>query len=162
MASELQQLVRETVDTIGVEPPALLDEHAVALKAEPAPFYLIGLIGGKEVGKSSIVNALVGKPIAQVTSFGEGTARVMAYAHVSVEEPLRALLVREVPGQYTIITHDQPNLRRQVLLDLPDIDSRFAGHLALTRIMLRRMLYPIWVQSIEKYADLQPQKMLKE
>lgn len=162
MPSELQQLVRETVDAIGVEPPSLLDEHAVALKAEPAPFYLVGLIGGKEVGKSSIVNALVGQPIAQVTSFGEGTARVMAYAHSSVEEPLRQLLVREVPGQYTIITHDQPNLRRQVLLDLPDIDSRFAGHLALTRTMLRRMLYPIWVQSIEKYADLQPQKMLKE
>jgi GTPase Era involved in 16S rRNA processing len=162
MPSELQQLVRETVDAIGVEPPSLLDEHAVALHAEPAPFYLVGLIGGKEVGKSSIVNALVGKPIAQVTSFGEGTARVMAYAHASVEEPLRALLVREVPGQYTIVTHEQPALRRQVLLDLPDIDSRFAGHLALTRTMLRRMLYPIWVQSIEKYADLQPQKMLKE
>ncbi len=163
MTPDLQQLVRETIDLTGAAGPGLLEAHAVALRTEPAaPFYVIGLIGGKDVGKSSIVNTLVGKEIALVTSFGEGTARVTAYAHESVAEPLRAMLEHDVPGQFTIVPHQQPALRRQVLLDLPDIDSRFQSHLALTRTMLRRMLYPIWVQSIEKYADQQPQKMLKE
>jgi len=163
MTADLQQLVRETIDLTGAAGPGLLDEHAVALRTDgEAPFYLVGLIGGKEVGKSSLVNALAGKEIAQVTSYGEGTARVTAYAHESVVEPLRAMLERDVPGQFVIIPHQQAALRRQVLLDLPDIDSRFQSHLALTRSMLRRMLYPIWIQSIEKYADIQPQKMLKE
>ncbi len=163
MTSDLQQLVRDTIELTGAAGPGLLDDNAVALQTDTqAPFYLVGLIGGKEVGKSSLVNALVGKEIAAVTSFGEGTARVTAYAHESVAEPLRAMLERDVPGQFTIIAHQQAALRRQVLLDLPDIDSRFQSHLALTRTMLRRMLYPIWIQSIEKYADQQPQKMLKE
>ena len=47
-----------------------------------------------------------------------------------------------------------------MLLDLPDIDSRYASHLQVTRTMLRHMLYPVWVGSIEKYADQQPQQML--
>ncbi len=163
MTADLKQLVRETIDLTGAAGPGMLDDNAVALRTDAeAPFYLVGLIGGKEVGKSSLVNALAGKEIAAVTSFGEGTARVTAYAHESVVEPLRKLLEIDVPGQFTIVPHHQAALRRQVLLDLPDIDSRFKSHLALTRTMLRRMLYPIWIQSIEKYADQQPQKMLKE
>jgi len=163
MTADLQQLVRETIDLTGAPGPALLDEHAVALRTDgDASFYLIGLIGGKDVGKSSIVNALAGREIAQVTGYGEGTARVTAYAHEDIADALKTMLERDVPGQFTVITHDQSHLKRQVLLDLPDIDSRYQSHLQLTRNMLRRMLYPVWVQSIEKYADQQPQKMLKE
>ena len=47
-----------------------------------------------------------------------------------------------------------------MLLDLPDIDSRFADHIEITRRMLRHMLFPIWIQSVEKYADAQPQALL--
>ena len=65
-----------------------------------------------------------------------------------------------MPGQYRIVTHELPALPRQVLLDLPDIDSHFASHLQVTRTMLRHMLFPVWLVSIEKYADLQPQRML--
>src|SRR5205085_3881770 len=76
------------------------------------------------------------------------------------EPALRALLEREVPGQFRIVTHDSAHLLRQVLLDLPDIDSHWRAHLEVTRTMLRHMLYPVWVQSVEKYADRQPQEML--
>jgi hypothetical protein len=51
-------------------------------------------------------------------------------------------------------------LLRQVFLDLPDIDSIYSDHIEVTRTMLRQMLYPIWIQSVEKYADQQPQKLL--
>jgi len=47
-----------------------------------------------------------------------------------------------------------------VLLDLPDIDSHWGDHVAVTRKMLRHMLFPVWVQSVEKYADRQPQDLL--
>jgi hypothetical protein len=49
-----------------------------------------------------------------------------------------------------------------VLVDLPDVDSRYSDHLDLTRRLLRHMLFPIWIQSVEKYADQQPQKLLAE
>ncbi len=162
--------MRETIDLTGAEQPDLLAEDAPVLSddalAAPPPgggggFYLIGIIGGKDVGKSALVNALVGRNITAITSHGPGTESVVAYAHASQEAGLRALLEREVPGKYRIVTHDSPHLLRQVLLDLPDIDSHWETHLEVTRTMLRHMLFPVWVQSIEKYADRQPQDMLR-
>src|SRR5206468_1846546 len=35
------------------------------------------------------------------------------------------------------------------------------SHVAVTRAMLRHMLFPVWMRSVEKYADLQPQQMLQ-
>ena len=75
-------------------------------------------------------------------------------------EPLRALLDREVPGRFKIHSHTESRLQRQILLDLPDIDSIYTDHIEITRTMLRQMLFPIWIQSVEKYADHQPQKLL--
>lgn len=166
MTPALEQLVRETVDLTGTAAPELLDEDAPVLaddalaEQDENEFYLVGLIGGKDVGKSALINALVGKPITAVTSTGVGTESVIAYAHASQQAALRQLLEREVPGQFRIVTHDLASLKRQVLLDLPDIDSRYASHPRLTRTMLRHMLFPVWVGSIEKYADLQPRQML--
>src|SRR3954454_18766481 len=166
MASNLEQLVSEVMEVTGARAPTLYEEDAPVLSdraladAEQQGTYLVGLIGGKEVGKSALVNALVGKEITQSTSFGEGTSIVTAYAHSSQVPFLRELLDREVPGKYTIVTHEIQRLSRQVLLDLPDIDSHWAEHVEVTRRMLRQMLFPVWLQSIEKYADIQPQQLL--
>jgi hypothetical protein len=168
MTPAVEQLVRETMEVTGAQTPELLEDDAPVLAEEALEvgaddgddFYLVGIIGGKDVGKSALVNALVGRPITAITSHGPGTETVIAYAHSSREGALRALLEREVPGQFRVVTHDSPHLLRQVLLDLPDIDSHWRTHLEVTRAMLRHMLYPVWVQSVEKYADRQPQEML--
>jgi hypothetical protein len=163
MTAELNQLVRDTTQLTGAAPPSLLDGHGPALDdaaLSATGFYLVGLIGGKEVGKSSLVNALVGEPISQATSFGPGTETVIAYAHEAQVPALKSLLEKEVPGAYRIVAHRIASLGRQVLLDLPDIDSHFESHVQITRRMLRHMLYPLWVQSVEKYADRQPQQLL--
>src|SRR5215213_8793142 len=172
MTPAVEQLVRETMELTGADTPALLEEDAPVLSDEALDFaadrdgsgdggfYLVGIIGGKDVGKSALVNALVGRNITAITSHGPGTEIVVAYAHASRSAALRGLLEREVPRQYRIVTHEEPHLLRQVLLDLPDIDSHWKGHLEVTRAMLRHMLYPVWVQSVEKYADRQPQEML--
>ena len=39
----------------------------------------------------------------------------------------------EIPGRFRIVTHQQAHLQRQVLVDLPDIDSFYADHVVLTR-----------------------------
>src|SRR5437868_984474 len=146
MTPAVEQIVREAMELTGAPVPALLEEDAPVLSddalatVDEGGFYLVGLIGGKDVGKSALVNALVGKSITEVSSHGAGTETAIAYAHRSQEASLRQLLDREVAGQYRVITHDQPSLRRQVLLDLPDIDSKYASHLQITRSMLRHML----------------------
>ncbi|HSZ55898.1 MAG TPA: GTPase domain-containing protein [Tepidisphaeraceae bacterium] len=165
MTPTVEELVREAMELTGAAEPTLLDRDAPvldsrALEAQDGSFYLVGLIGGKDVGKSALVNALAGRNITQTSAYGPGTESVIAYAHVSQEKPLRELLDRQVPGQYRIVTHELAALRRQVLLDLPDFDSHFASHLQITRTMLRHMLFPVWLVSIEKYADRQPQQML--
>lgn len=161
MTSEVKQLIDQTIELTGAAAPTLLEADSPTLApASTGAVYLIGLVGGKEVGKSSLVNALVGKPITKSTSHGPGTETVIAYAHQDSVSGLKPLLEREVPGRYTIITHNVDRLRRQILLDLPDIDSKYDDHIQITRRMLRHMLYPIWIQSIEKYADLRPQELL--
>jgi hypothetical protein len=163
MTAEIEQLVRETIELTGADPPPLLNGHGPTLTdaaLSATGFYLVGLIGGKEVGKSSLVNALVGQPITQATSYGPGTETVIAYAHESQVTALKTMLDREAPNQFRIVPHRITTLTRQVLLDLPDIDSHFASHVELTRRMLKHILFPLWVQSIEKYADRQPQQLL--
>jgi GTPase Era involved in 16S rRNA processing len=168
---ETQKLVQETLAQTGAAPPELLDENAPvlsdgALSEQPQTsggddsMYIVGLIGGKEVGKSALVNALAGQIITEQTSHGPGTQIVVAYAHQKRLAALRELLDKHVPGKYRLVPHENQRLSRQVLLDLPDIDSRFADHMETTRKMLRHMLFPIWIQSVEKYADAQPQALL--
>src|SRR5687768_16307925 len=167
--SDIQQLVTEVAQVTGAELPHVLDGDSPVLRDEALknfgeraddPPYLVGLIGGKEVGKSALVNALVGERITDSTSYGPGTEIAVAYVHHAQVPAIKPLLDREAPGRYKIVVHSIEHLRRQVLLDLPDIDSQFESHLELTRKMLRHMLFPIWIQSVEKYADQQPQKLL--
>jgi hypothetical protein len=165
MIAQLKEIIDETMELTGASAPAVLDTNAPVLEIDPAidqPLYLVGLIGGKEVGKSSLVNALVGQTISEQSAEGPGTEQVIAYAHHTASEELRELLDRVAPGKYRIVPHNVSELSRQVLVDLPDIDSHWAEHVALTRKMLRHLLYPLWIQSIEKYADIQPQRLLAQ
>ncbi len=166
MLEQTRQIVAETAELIGVPPPRLMEGDAPILNdtvLDPAavpPFYLVGLIGGKNVGKSTLVNALVGENITVQSTHGAGTEKVIAYAHSDQAAALRSLLDQEVPGQYEIVTHEHSERSRQVLLDLPDIDSHYEFHVGITRRMLRFMLYPVFVQSVEKYADRKPRELL--
>jgi hypothetical protein len=161
----LKEIIDQTMELTGAAAPAVLDADAPVLEVDStqdAPLYLVGLIGGKEVGKSSLVNALVGQTISEQSAHGPGTEEVIAYAHHTAVAELRKLLDRVAPGKYRIVPHNVAELSRQVLVDLPDIDSHWAEHVALTRRMLRHLLYPMWIGSIEKYADIQPQRLLAQ
>ena len=168
MAETLEQLVRETVEVTGAPLPALLEKDAPILDRsaisgeEPGGFYLVGLIGGKEVGKSALVNALAGEKVTISSSHGPGTEMAIAYAHGSQESAVGALLERIVPGKFRVVRHQIADLRGLVLLDLPDIDSHYRDHLRTTRAVLRHLLFPVWVGSVEKYADQQPMRLLAQ
>src|SRR5262249_23009174 len=104
----------------------VLDEQL--LGASSNGFYLVGIIGGKNVGKSALVNAIVGEEITARSSTGRGTERVVAYAHISQKDALATFLSCEAPGRHEIVTHDRDDVTRQVLLDLPDFDSHYSEH----------------------------------
>lgn len=157
MPDDVEQLVSEITTAIGTAPPEVMDDDAPVPVEADGELYYVGLIGGKDVGKTSLVNAIAGATIAEPTGHGEGTRAVVAYAHSSALAEVRRKL-----GDIEIVPHHTEYLRRQVLLDLPDIDSKYADHVSLTRQMLRHMLYPIWVQSVEKYADQRPQMLLRQ
>src|SRR4051812_40409090 len=128
MNNDIQQLVTEVAQVTGAELPHVLDADAPVLRDEAldrrgldeSP-YLVGLIGGKEVGKSALVNALVGQRITDSTAYGPGTEIVVAYVHHDQVAAIKPLLDREAAGRYQIVVHSLEHLRRQVLLDLPDI-----------------------------------------
>ncbi len=168
MSETLEELVRETVEVTGTPLPGLLEKDApildrAAINAdEPGGFYLVGLIGGKEVGKSALVNALAGQNVTVSTSYGPGTEMAIAYAHAAQEAAVGALLERIVPGRFRVVKHQLAELRGLALLDLPDIDSHYHDHLQTTRAVLRHLLFPVWVGSVEKYADQQPMRLLAQ
>jgi GTP-binding protein EngB required for normal cell division len=112
MTDEVKQLIDETIELTGAAPPSMLDADAPILSSQSDSLYLVGLVGGKEVGKSTLVNAIVGQNISLATSHGPGTETVIAYAHQSAADELRQLLQREVPGKFTIVTHTIDKLSR--------------------------------------------------
>jgi len=161
MDESLEQIVLRISELIDVAPPSVLDSDAPVLAADHEhDVYLVGLIGGKDVGKSSFVNALAGATITEQSSHGRGTSIAVAYVHETRAQVIEQLLLREAPGRFRIVTHRNDALLRQALLDLPDIDSIYQDHIDLTRRMLRHMLFPVWIASCEKYADQNPQKLL--
>lgn len=163
MQSKIDALVRELCAEEQVALPDSLSDTAPRLRIEAmrddAP-YVVGLIGGKDVGKSALINALAGQTISQSSDHGAGTEQGIAYVHRQSASAAGELL-EELAGMLRLVEHEAPALRRQVLLDLPDIDSIHDHHIALTRRALRRMLHPAWVQSVEKYADAAPLALLK-
>ena len=105
MNPSLEELVRQAMELTGSDAPPLLGESAPVLgaaamdSANDGDFYLVGLIGGKEVGKSALVNAIAGRTITPSSSHGRGTESAVAYVHGEQEKAVSALLEREVPGQ---------------------------------------------------------------
>jgi hypothetical protein len=94
MNDELKRLVEEAVEVTGAAGPGVMEADAPVLTDEAIGgdgFYIVGLIGGKDVGKSALVNALVGREITARTSHGAGTAGVIAYAHVSQVDALKSI-----------------------------------------------------------------------
>src|SRR4051812_24685458 len=111
MTADLLQLVSDAAALTGTAPPAVLDADAPTLAqarahTAPAALYFVGVIGGKDVGKSSLVNALAGAAIADVSASGPGTEHVLAYAHRSRVDEVQSILRADVDPGTRVFAHD--------------------------------------------------------
>src|SRR5690606_14956056 len=92
MSDPVDQLVTEITAATGAPPPAVMDAEAPIPADTEGELYYVGLIGGKDVGKTSLVNAIAGTTIAEPTGHGEGTRVATAYAHAAAADQVRRKL----------------------------------------------------------------------
>ena len=133
-----------------VRAEAVATEAAERLGIAPDA-YVVALVGGTGVGKSTVLNALSGEEVSLASARRPTTGSPVAWVAKAAVAEVRPLLARLGVDQPR--THDREDLDRVVILDLPDIDSLEAGHRAVVESLLPRIDVVAWVTDPEKYAD---------
>jgi GTPase SAR1 family protein len=113
-------------------------------------FLTVGLLGGTGVGKSTLMNALAGSPIASTSHRRPHTEQVLVYRHAAAPVP-PPLIEAELPWQE--ITHHTDSVKQILLCDLPDFDSLLGEHREQVLAFVEHLDLLVWVTSPEKYAD---------
>jgi hypothetical protein len=134
------------------------EEFSDRLASIEGSFLTVGLLGGTGVGKSTLMNALAGSPIASTSHRRPHTDRVLVYRHASapVSPPLNEA---ELPWQE--ITHDTDSVKQILLCDLPDFDSLLGEHRERVLGFVEHLDLLVWVTSPEKYGDRRFYEFLK-
>ncbi len=119
------------------------------------PLWVWGVFGGKEVGKTTFINALAGDAVADPGAlYGEGTFRPTVYFHgddaVSLSTRFESL--RDVDMTQRSVAPD--SMRGLVLVDLPDFDSLFTRHAEQVRRVGSVLDGIIWITTPKKVGDL--------
>jgi hypothetical protein len=148
----LRSANRELSRLLGKPEPPLA---AGAAQAMNDALWVWGVLGGKEVGKSTLINALAGAEVVdRGRPVGEGTFQPAAYLHAADADAFRSRFA-SLDG-VPISVHDAApqSMRGLVLIDLPDFDSTFADHVAQVRRVANLLDGVIWVTTPKKVGDL--------
>ncbi|MCP4746818.1 MAG: GTPase domain-containing protein [Desulfobacteraceae bacterium] len=123
-------------------------------RAEADSLFLYAIVGGKDVGKTSIINHLADATISKdSTIVDEGTRVTVAYCHLKDLGALQDRLGKLSNNRVIFATHDRSELQNVVLMDMPDYDSRFISHLADVKQLTPYLQGLIWVITPRKYGD---------
>jgi hypothetical protein len=115
------------------------------------------LLGGKDVGKSTFLNGLLGTEGARLSAESvEGTQRFFAYIHASAVRELEER-VQPLSIEVQVRPHTSERHRRLCLIDSPDFDSRFERHASQVAQILSAGVTDgaVLLASPEKYKNLQ-------
>lgn len=118
-------------------------------RGHPGGTLVLALLGGTGSGKSSLLNALAGDSVAEVSALRPHTTRPLAWVPVGAEPALGQLLDRLAVGDR--VEHECfPGI---ALLDLTDVDSIDPSHRAAVEALLPDIDGVIWVLDPVKYND---------
>lgn len=133
-------------------------------KALEDDLVICGILGGKDIGKSTLINALAGTRVSvDESEVGRGTDRPRAYVHRSRRDALlRRLAENGQRKDIDLVPHDADAIAAVVLVDLPDFDSEFLDHLHIVQRVAPRLDRILWVQSPRKLGDRAWVAMLRE
>jgi hypothetical protein len=150
----LEQLNAALAEMFPERGPAALVADSTACQADS--LVLCGVLGGKDVGKSTLINAIAQAPVSRdADEVGRGTAGPVAYVHEAEQEALRRRFGGGdgKPEGLQVYTHTAEAARNLVLLDLPDFDSTFTRHLRIVRDAIGRMDRVAWICDPKKIGD---------
>ncbi|MEO8273361.1 MAG: GTPase domain-containing protein, partial [Chloroflexota bacterium] len=139
-----------TLDLDVTRPEGIATEGSERLGIAPDA-YVVALVGGTGVGKSTILNALGGEVVSPAGARRPTTGAPVAWVAADAVHEVQPLLERL--GIDRARTHARADLRSVVIVDLPDVDSLEAGHRATVAAVLPKIDVVAWVVDPEKYAD---------
>lgn len=149
---ELDRINAELAALFGREPIKLAGG---AVESRRDPLVVCGLLGGKDVGKSTLINTLAQKEISvDRDEVGAGTSRPIVYVHRDMVPVARSRLGRVDGGlDLQVSTHSADSIRNIVLVDLPDFDSDFMRHEGIVKAVVPHLDRVTWVATPRKIAD---------
>lgn len=116
--------------------------------------YLYGILGGKDVGKTTLINRLAGDRISIDTDLlDEGTRTLTAYCHDADSLLLKRRFGLDDLRDIQFKAHHRDELKNVVLIDFPDFDSRFVEHLEHVHRFAPHLQGIVWITTPRKYAD---------
>ena len=119
------------------------------------PLWVWGILGGKNVGKSTLIDALAGAQVVEHgDDVGEGTFQPAAYLNDADADAMHARFAGLTSMSITYHKSAPDTARGLVLVDLPDFDSLFSNHVEQVRQITGALDGIIWVTSPKKIGDL--------
>lgn len=119
----------------------------------------VGFFGGTGVGKSSLLNRLVGEAVAEVGVLRPTSTVVTLYAHEQF--PIGRLETLFPVDRVRLLTHRRDAYRDVVWIDMPDMDSVEQSNRELVLEWLPYIDWLIYVVSPERYRDDAGWRVLK-
>src|SRR4051794_2037644 len=143
----------DAADVLGLDSQPLRDVHDAGSRRVgfAGDAYVLALVGGTGVGKSSLLNALAGAVVSSASARRPTTAEPVAWVPIAETESLGPLL--EWLGVAEVREHGAADIGPVAILDLPDVDSIAVEHRARVETLLPLVDAVAWVTDVEKYAD---------
>lgn len=113
--------------------------------------YVLALVGGTGVGKSSLLNTLAGHPVSEVSAIRPTTDQPLAWVAATRRDEVAPLL--EWLDVSEVRPHHDDALESVAIIDMPDFDSVELDHRQTVDRLLPKVDAVIWVLDPEKYDD---------